>query len=277
MGKHSDSLKSRFNLGPKNGYCVICGGYGKLTRDHVPPKGCNNLSNHQIKSLFPKNGAPARGLTSQGGTHFRTICGNCNGGLLGGRYDPSLISLSNEITSLADSLKSGVINLPPEICAFVKPQRIARSIVGHLLAANSAKEAKDGLVSSPVSDALRKYFLDESSSFPDKMELYYWLYPSRRQIIVKGFGRKESFNSPAIIGHVIKFLPLGFWLVSDKPDTVKINLPKLFKKKSIGIDDLAQIIVPLHPLQPEDFPEAPGEKGIIALNNENTSVALPAR
>jgi len=37
--------------GPDNGCCVICGQPGRLTKDHVPPKGCNNHENIVLKTF----------------------------------------------------------------------------------------------------------------------------------------------------------------------------------------------------------------------------------
>lgn len=182
MGNYSKSISKRIlHKGPSEGFCVICGEYSKLTRDHVPPKKCNNLNDVEIKALMPKEESARVGTTSQGGTHFKTLCSKCNSERLGAKYDPSLVDFTNNITSLVLGAKRKHIVLPQSIYPIITPQRIARSVVGHALAAVAVEEAKIGLVSSPMSNKLREYFLNESHPLPEKLEIYYWLYPSRKE------------------------------------------------------------------------------------------------
>ena len=39
----------------KAGYCNICGSNGRLTADHVPPKGASALSEAELKTLVGRN------------------------------------------------------------------------------------------------------------------------------------------------------------------------------------------------------------------------------
>jgi hypothetical protein len=100
MGEYSKNLKKRIlNQGPKEGFCVICGGFGVLSRDHVPPKGCHNLNDVELKTVLPSPEYSKVGTTSQGGTHYKTLCEKCNNHCLGTLYDQALIDFSNSITS----------------------------------------------------------------------------------------------------------------------------------------------------------------------------------
>lgn len=223
MGDYTKTLSDRIkNRGSNEGYCVICGDFGKLSRDHVPPKGCNNLNDSQLRGLVSREIKRCR--TSQGGTHFKTICSTCNGERLGHRYDPYIIELSNNITACIKAASNNIIALPRTLQRTVKPQRITRSIVGHLLAASAVNQINEPNKQNPMDDALKSYFLNENEYFPDRFEIYYWLYPSRKQTVVKYFGKKNMNGSSTIIGHTIKFLPLGFYLVWDKPNKTTISI-----------------------------------------------------
>ena len=213
----------------------------------------------------------------QGGTHFRTLCEKCNSGLLGTEYDPELAKLCNEIRKLAEVVSRKEIALPSDVLVFVKPQRIARAIVGHILAANAVEEAKNGLISAPLPDALRRYFLNDASVLPTEADIYVWVYPSRRQVIVKGAGKISLKYSNVILGHILKFLPLGFWLVWEKPLNLSINLPTLVPDKRMRIDDICQMRVELTNIPPLDFPEAPTSGELISMHEGSTSVSIPRK
>ncbi len=269
MGNYSASISKRISTrGPKIGYCVICGRYGKLSRDHVPPKKCNNLKDVEIQALLPSKDSSRVGTTSQGGTHFKTLCEDCNSKRLGLEYDPELIKLSNEITLPALTAKTKRIVIPNVIHAFIRPQRLARAIVGHTLAAIAVDEAKSGLLNSPMSDSMREYFLDSSLPMAKSLNIYYWLYPSRKQVVIKGMGKSHYGTPGTIVGHVMKFLPLGFWLVWDKPSDRVINLDRLLLDKRMGLNETAQIDINMQDIPPLNFPEMPAEWETNLLNDD---------
>jgi hypothetical protein len=211
------------------------------------------------------------GTTSQGGTHYRTLCETCNNTLLGSYYDPSLVSLSNEITSLSLGAKRKTVSLPRKIYPFIRPQRVARSVVGHTLAGLAVNETRKGLLDSPINSCLREYFLDESAGFPIDLEIYYWLYPSRKQVLVKNMGKSiiaVTNKREVIFGHVFKFLPLGFWLVWKGSSQESGLVKRLVEDKKMPLDEVKQIEIDLYNIPPLDFPEVPVGDDIIALNRE---------
>lgn len=263
------------NKGPREGYCVICGIHGELTRDHVPPKKCNNLNNTELMLLQSRYTKTARGTISQGGTHFKTLCGKCNNERLGIQYDPSLIELSNTITSLVLGAKRKRIQLPKKIFPIITPQRIARAVVGHILAAVVVEETKSELISSPMLDALRKYFLDQTLPLPEEMEIYYWPYPYKEQVLIKGFGKFDIRTKHGIIGDIFKFLPLGFLLTWEKPDSINVNIPVLLRNKKMGIDEQEKIEIDLYNHPPHDFPEAAKGWEISFLNDNHAFIGIP--
>ncbi len=278
MGSYTEKLKSRvLNKGLKIGFCVICGVHGKLSRDHVPPRMCNNLTDYELKTFpFPES-QKRKGATSQGGTHFRTLCKKCNSERLGLKYDPDLVNLSNEITGLVLGAKNKIIVLPKSIYSLIKPQRVARSIVGHVLSAVSVKETKDGLISAPLPDALREYFLDDSLSLPPKLHIYYWVYPSRKQVIIKGAGKISMHGGGVVLGHIIKFLPLGFWLIWEKPNNFNTNLHELVPQRDMGIDETYKMPINLYEIPVLNFPEAPADHEAVFVDSHSSSIGLPKK
>ena len=157
----------------------------------------------------------------------------------------------------------------------MKPQRLARAVVGHTLAAVSVEEAKSGLRSAPFPDALRAYFLDKAAPLPESLDIYYWLYTSRKQVVVKGAVKSSTKSRQGILGHIFKFLPLGFWLVWEKASEISIDLPRLVPDKGMSLDDMSQLRVELKGVPPINFPEAPASHEVLMMNSNYSSVATP--
>ncbi len=257
------------------GYCVICGHYGKLTKDHVPPKGCNNHAKITLKTYYADK--HSQGKAFQAGVHFYTLCETCNKELLGSKYDPELVHLSREINNLALAVDTKRIVLPSDRLVFLKPQKIARAVIGHFLAAHSIKEATEGLYSSPFVDSLRDYLLDETKSLPAGVEIYFWVYPSRRQVIMKNWVKATmgDVDRTMLFGGILKFLPLGFWILWEKPADFWTNLSVLVPDKNMGINEVCQMKINLTNLPPLDFPEAPNDSELMLSCDEYASIGIP--
>ena len=279
MGKYTENLKKRIlTRGSKEGYCVICGEWGLLSRDHVPPKGCNNLSDAEIRFLHPPEGIERKPITSQGGVTYRTLCGACNSGRLGAEYDRALIEFSNAITSCSLSAREKRFALPQYVQQYIKPQRIARAIVGHVIAALAVDETRNGLRSDPMTDKMRHYFLNQDAPLPEQIEIYFWLYPERKQVIVKHMGKMiqvEDGSNEIVKGHIIKFLPFGFWLTFESPSIRARNIHKLIKQRSMGIDDPDLISLDIYDVPPLNFPETPEGNQFMMYNSNYGAQSTP--
>lgn len=276
MGDYSKNLGTRvLTRGPKEGYCAICSSYGRLTKDHVPPKGCGNIKDVVLKTftveVIEKSKNPIS--HSQGGSHFRTICGKCNNDLLGIKYDPELIKFYNEVTNIAKSAQSNRISIPRYNSHFIKPQKIARAVVGHLLAANSVSLVSDVPKNPPFYDALSSYFLDENSNIPEKLDIYFWLYPFRETRIIRGIGKKSIMREGNVFGDIIKFMPFGFWLVWDQPRNISIPLQQLVPRKDYGHNELHQVVIDYGNIPHQNYPETPTDDEIVLYADKMTSVA----
>lgn len=280
MGDYQKRLAERIQTkGPKVGFCTICRVFGNLTVDHVPPQGCHNVSKMVIQSVLPSTNESSASNISQSGTKFRTLCADCNNKKLGASYDPSLIAFVNSVIRQVRFTQEHRQHLPPVIHVTIRPQRIARAIIGHLLAANAVKEVEKNSPGSELDELLRNYFLDPSISFPVEWDLYFWPYFSRRQIVLKYLSLADT-SSPnitesSILGHVIKFLPLGFWLVLKQPHPNNIHLPNIFEKKDARIDDEFMVSMDLRNAPPMVFPESPTGNYISLFANAFTYSAEP--
>ena len=157
--------------GPKKGKCNICGSEGKLTEDHTPPKGCIKIKQVELHPIIVRLNAdqPKRkGRLSQNGVKYRTLCAECNNKFLGHKYDPEFIKFANEVSLF---LKSQ-IHLPSIMRVSVKPQRIMRSLLGHMCAQGVNRYEK-GRMTKPISD----YFLNPEKQLPEEIKIYYWVFP----------------------------------------------------------------------------------------------------
>lgn len=272
MGNLKKKIKIR---GPLKGYCTICGTFGELTADHVPPKGCANVSPVEIRTLtkaLDKNNEKPR--YSQNGVKFRTICGTCNNDLLGGEYDKEIINLADEITKYYRPILESGLSLPSIQKITIKPQRLARAVIGHLLAAEPIKSVKEKPVDAPLPNKLREYFLNPSKDLPDGIEIYYWLYPSKTQVIIKGCGLAILGAGFSAVGHIMKFFPLVFYVVHNRPEKMDINQSQLKIEKNTEIDQFSEIEINYNNVSPIGWPEQPTGNEILLLAEEQTHHAV---
>ena len=120
----------------------------------------------------------------QNGLKFRSLCNDCNNRLLGKEYDPYLIDFSKKVSDIAGLAFNHNFSLPDQISINIYTQRVLRSILGHLLAADIREDMNTPVTNSPYHNILRKYVLDPSESAPEELNVYYWLYPSDIQMII---------------------------------------------------------------------------------------------
>ncbi|MBC7825342.1 MAG: hypothetical protein H7126_16035 [Candidatus Parcubacteria bacterium] len=263
--------------GDKEGYCNICGQYGQLTRDHIPPQGCVKPTNVEIRTLTHYLSQPSgKPANSQSGLNIRSICGNCNNNLLGTEYDPVLIEVAKQVAGMVRVQQELGLSLPEKINLTIKPQRLLRSIVGHILAGKLPIPGEPP-ISAPFPDALRNYFLNRSSNVPEKFEVYYWVYPSNKQIVASSFSIGSAMGEGFIFSYLLKFFPLAFWIVEDKPDSFSIDLTKISKDKFKGLDETCEIVLDLRNIPSLDYPEVPGEGRYFMGCDDSTFLAQPKK
>jgi hypothetical protein len=262
------------------GRCVICNTVGKLTSDHVPPQGVVPPQYVEVSRLLPlatdTEVRHERARRQYPSPQFPTLCSTCNGKLLGSEYDPELIRFARKFRSWVNaSFKLG-IKLPADCRLEIKPHRVARSVVGHLLAAEERRDRTAALSSGAISEALRDYFMDPLAEFPSGAGIYVWPYPSDEIVIVRWFGIANPSRHGVIIGHVLKFFPLAFWLVTSTEDEMEFPFAKLSLDNTQTVDTVVTINIPLNLVPPPTWPELPRSEEIILTGRERTFVGRPS-
>lgn len=243
--------------GPKIGRCNICMAYGLLSEDHVPPKGVLRFPRvrlYQLLDALSLGSESKGGRNFQHGAKFRTLCRDCNSVLLGAKYDPELINLSNSVSRY---LTSSVQR--PSVQRFdTNPGFVARAILGHILALGIGRPPEGAMASLAAS-----LVKNQDLSFPSNLKIYYWLYPYWDQVSIRGFGLVVEWGAPQLVASLIKFMPLAFLVALDADP--KLHVPHYcLNDFMIGSGNhTASIPLSLIKIPPHRYPEAPGENGII--------------
>ena len=133
-------------------------------------------------------------------------------------------------------------------------------------------------VSAPFPDALRSYFLDQSSNLLDNIEVYYWIYPSSKQIVINSLGIRSTRGEGFIPGScLLKFFPMAFWIVWNRPASFPINLTKISKEKFRCLDETCEIVINLRNIPSLDYPEVPDEGRYNMCHDDSTFLAQPQK
>lgn len=204
---------------------------------------------------------------SQDGMKYRTLCARCNNELLGHRYDPALVQLSHDVGKLADSK----LQLPARLQLVTQPNRLARSVVGHLLAFGLHQHRQGA-----ANEALTDFFLDERLTFPPRLRLYYWMYPHNNQIVVRHAGLSFKGLDDFAPFMLLKFFPLAFFLVVDEPRSWQLKLRRLDPLLTPEIDHEVELPIELTALPDAQWPETPGGWGVV-LYGDGAAGAIPSR
>lgn len=221
----------------------------------------------------------SKGTASQSGVNFRSICGVCNNERLGGGYDEALGSVCKAAAPyLAVEVPSAAaVQIAPH-----RPARVARAVVGHVLAAFVPEDIDAPPAAASYLDALRAYFLDPSLPMPAPLEIFYWAYPfdDVRIIAAAGYMDTRSPRRTTVMFSALKFSPLAFLLMWERPEwlTPPRRLWRL-DRTAVGLDEQRPFVLDPHParrLRP-DFPENPGDHGFVLLNDQAALVARRRR
>lgn len=242
----------------------------------MPPRGSARIGAVEVRTFSEHFSSEKTYFRiSQKGLLVRSICGTCNNYRLGRLYDPYLNKISHEVKSFVKAHNDRRLIWPNKFKITMTPQRVARAIVGHLLGGSLSEDKKNTPIKAPMPNGLRKYFLDPSSIVPKQVEIYYWLYLSNVQKILKNFGIAVPGRRSPIIGDLLKFFPLAYWVVWDQPDDIQVNLPKLIKRKDIGLDETDDMHIDFQNIPRVDWPENPDDNLVILYRDESTMVANP--
>lgn len=209
MGNYSNNISDRFKHSKIiEGYCVICGVFGKLSQDHVPPKGSITISKveqRHVTEMMGAKSANVKGLMSPNGSKFKTICGKCNNEHLG-KNDVEISRVNKLLTAkIKDHISTPINNY---ISVPVSPINYARAMVGHILSATSVEECKKPAIETPYFDSLKEFVLGNDLALDNSHDIYYWFYPFHMHISSKMVGFRNNGHLACL--SLLSFYPIAF-------------------------------------------------------------------
>jgi hypothetical protein len=140
----------------------------------------------------------------------------------------------------------------------VQPNRLVRSVIGHLLA-----HGLDLPTEGDVFVQMRAFFANEQATLPSDYRMYCWLYPYNDQFVAQALGRMTRMGGAFVVMSVIKFYPVGFALVKGSWEEAMPNLARLDTLLTENIDAKAVLTLPTSDLPGRRWPEAPDNDGAV--------------
>lgn len=258
------------------GRCVICGDLGPLTRDHVPPKGVTPPTPIEVRRLIALTGvgdAPTPRLHFQAQS-FPSLCRECNSERLGSLYDPHLIAFSNRVSAWVRAVYESGLVLPAVASVRIRPSAVAHAVAGHLLAAEDRSDPTEPLGGGTLTESMRAYFLGTNAKDAG-FRIFLWPYSGSEIIVVRGFGMARVLGKKhgPIVGDILKYFPLAFWVVGEVPANVQIEFAEL----DLMQDSEVIINIPLRVVPHAGWPERPMDNEIVLINRERSHVARRVR
>jgi hypothetical protein len=263
MSTHYKKIK-----GNKHGYCAICRSHSELNWDHVPPQSCGNIESLEISAMTGEKHIRA---LSQNGLKYRSLCSDCNSKRLGTQFDPFLENFVKQVAPASNLKREHDVILSGNLTYSIKPQRVARAIVGHLFA-TEIKRIADDKIDAPFPAVLKEYFLDPFSPLPPEIEIYCWPYLHKEIRAFSSYTLAVPGEPEFLMGHILKFYPIGFWIVFRQSSKFGINVPKLIQNKGMSLDEEGNISWDLKSQWESDWPEKPKGNFIALYNSEATSI-----
>ncbi|MGT8566650.1 chaperonin [Klebsiella oxytoca] len=255
--------------GITKGYCIICGKYDLLTKDHVPPKCAITLGPVLQKTVseYFNTKEPVKPLNAKNGAYFKTICSNCNNNLLGGLD----ISIENVTKKFKEQLKEFMTGLKP--FPFIRipfdSVNFTKAMIGHILSATSVEDCKKEPVTSPFYTPLKDYVLGKKKTFEDTHDIYYWFYPHRMHISAQSVAFMNDGHVAFICA--LHFFPIGFIITIKDEGTYPVHSTKLNLR-----DDFLTFNMTSRNYEFTTFPFVKLEGNqLYAMSNGHTCVSYP--
>ncbi len=203
----------------RDGYCLICGEFGTLSIDHVPPQGSITVTKVEQRHIMEMMGVGAKsikGVPSTNGSKFRTICSDCNSNILGGN-DGEVADANKKLTSKIRNYFQNPTSPYNTISIDINPIKYARAMIGHILSATSVTECKEPPQISPYFDPLKKFVLGDDHAITKTHDIYYWFYPYDRHLSAKCVSFFNQGHSTVL--SLLSFFPIAF-LVTPKDEGI---------------------------------------------------------
>ncbi|WP_421285400.1 hypothetical protein [Aeromonas veronii] len=203
----------------RDGYCLICGEFGTLSIDHVPPQGSITVTKVEQRHIMEMMGAEARsirGVSSTNGSKFRTICSNCNSNILGGN-DGEIADVHRKLTNKIRNYFQNPTSPYNTVSVDIAPIKYARAMIGHILSATSVTECKVPPQESSYFDPLKRFVLGDDHAISETHDIHYWFYPYDRHLSAKCVGFLNQGHSTVL--SLLSFFPIAF-LVTPKNEGI---------------------------------------------------------
>lgn len=238
MGNHTKMLSERSkHTKITNGYCVICGKYGRLSKDHVPPQGSITVTKVEqvhLTEVFGLKTDLVKGIPSMNGSKFRTICRECNMTALGendGEIADVCKALTRKISHFFRAANSPVSHVYTPFNAV----KYCRAMIGHILAATSVTECRREPCETPYFTPLQHFVLGDDHALDDTHDIYYWFFPHKYHQSIKIFSVANEGNQCSM--SILSFFPLAFLLTEKGKGIYPAGAMKLeLSDKSLFVD-----------------------------------------
>ena len=201
------------------GHCLICGQYGKLSIDHVPPQGAvtiTKVEQRHICEMMEQKAMGIKGVPSTNGSKFRTICHRCNSEVLGG-VDTEIARVCKQLTVKIQNYFQNPTQIYTTVTVDIDSVKYARAMIGHILAATSVQDCIEPKQTTKYFSPLQDFVLGNDDALTDTHDIYYWFYPRDRHVSAKyvHFYNKGHFAGLSLLA----FFPLAF-LVTPKNEGI---------------------------------------------------------
>ncbi len=263
-------------MNSKEGICNLCLHYfPSLTDDHVPPRGSiqpRKVGLRSLSSFVNPVDHYIKDKISQNGVKFRTLCNQCNNRRLGKELDPALNEFSGRIAHIIRNAER--FTFPTQIPVSCKPQKIARSIFGHLLASELRKNMKSAPAAGPKRDLMRSYVMDSMLDLPQEFNIFFWPFRADYQVILSGTALLKG--NQVIKGDFLKYFPLSFWITYEASSSFLDSMrPYELLVRTTGFHEERETLVwtGFQNSIRTDWPESPGDDEILGINDDNSAVA----
>jgi hypothetical protein len=181
---------------------------------------------------------------SNDGLKYRTLCGKCNSNL--SKYD---VALNEFAIAVGRFLKSN-LSFPSTVHIKARPVAIARSILGHLLAARWSPE------NSFFDDLIRGLIQEPNKPIPNEINVFYWLYPYPVQVVLRDAmmpSKRGNFTNYQRFG-LLKYFPVAY-LVTDAKEYEGLNSLTLWRGEPL--DTSVELPINLKSIRGSGWPERP--------------------
>lgn len=240
MGNYSKSISNRFkHTRIQEGYCLICDKYGRLSQDHVPPKGAitiTRVEQRHISEMMEIGASNVKGVPSPNGSKFKTICHNCNNLHLGGN-DNEVAKVYKSLTKLVKDYFFQGVSPYPIIYTNIDAIKFSRAMVGHILAATSVSECRDSPNNSSYFQPLKDFVCGDDDALANSHDIYYWYYPFNKHLSAKCVGFWDNGHVSTV--SLLSFFPIAFMVTKKNQGTYPPHARQLLltdKRITLNLD-----------------------------------------